>query len=59
MMDKLNGRAFENPEVAAIAAALEAYLRTQTRLADTALKPVRQEAAWKKSGRAKMLWDNF
>ena len=57
--DQLINRKFENPEVAAIAAALEAYLQTQTRLADMALKPVRQEGAWKKSGRARMLWDNF
>jgi acetyl-CoA carboxylase biotin carboxylase subunit len=56
--DNLINREFENPEVAAIAAALEAYLKTQARLADTALKPVRPEGAWKKSGRARMLWDN-
>ncbi len=58
-IDFINRGEFQNPEVAAIATAIEAYLKTQTRLADGALKPVRQEGAWKKSGRGKALWENI
>jgi acetyl-CoA carboxylase biotin carboxylase subunit len=42
---------FANPEIAAIAAAVEAYLRTHRRLPVTSHPAVRSAGAWKESGR--------
>jgi len=50
-IDRLNRGGFANPDIAAIAAAIEAYLRTHRRLPETAFRPVRSEGSWKNSGR--------
>ncbi len=50
-MDRLNRREFANPEVAAIAVAVEAFYRTRHRLPADRLKPVRPKGSWKQSGR--------
>ncbi len=49
-LEKLKGDEFANPKIAAIAAAIESYMRTYKRLPETALKPVKPKGAWKLSG---------
>jgi acetyl-CoA carboxylase biotin carboxylase subunit len=50
-VDRLNRREFANPEVAAIAAAVEAFVRTHRRLPKAPSTPVSQPRAWKQPGR--------
>lgn len=48
---------FANPKIAAIAAAVEAYLRTHRRLPETPVHAVRGAGAWKNSGRVSNIRD--
>jgi acetyl-CoA carboxylase biotin carboxylase subunit len=52
-LDEIKKDQFANPKIAAIAAAIEAYLRTYQRLPETAMKPVQPEGAWKMVNRGK------
>jgi acetyl-CoA carboxylase biotin carboxylase subunit len=54
-MDRLNRQEFEFPEIAAIAAAVEAFLRSRRRTQGQAPSPLREAGAWKLSGRSGML----
>ncbi len=55
-IDRLNRREFANPEVAAIATAVEVFHRTRRRLPVSGLEPVRPEESWKQSGRPRPPW---